>query len=63
MNEREDSIRFHRQEMAYWLELQKDAKYRGDVDAVVFTTEQYRYHRDALQALWASPAEQLAVCV
>ncbi|OMD19961.1 hypothetical protein BJP48_31520 [Paenibacillus odorifer] len=63
MNEKKDAIIFHRQQMYEWLEVQKDAKWRGDVETEQYAIEQYREHRDALQALWASPAEQLVVCI
>lgn len=63
MNETNDEIIYHRDEMAFWLMYQKDAKSREDMKTEEFATEQYRSHRDALLTLWSSPAERLAVCV
>lgn len=63
MNERKDTLRFHRQEMAYWLSVQKDAQWREDVKTEQLAIKERRKHRDTVLAIWASPTEQLAVCV
>ncbi|MEK5415094.1 hypothetical protein [Paenibacillus sp. FSL L8-0708] len=63
MNETKDALRFHRQEMAYWLSVQKDALWRGDVETEQFAIMERRKHRDAVLTLWATPVEKLAVCV
>lgn len=63
MKDKKDSIRFHRQEMAYWYSVMKDAQWRQDAVTELHATEQYRKHRDAVLGLWASPAERVAVCV
>lgn len=63
MNKTKDSIRFHREEMAYWYSVMKDAQWRHDAATEQHAKEQYRKHRDVVLAMWASPAERLAVCV
>ncbi|OMC99160.1 hypothetical protein MKX34_26605 [Paenibacillus sp. FSL R5-0636] len=63
MNEKKDALRFHRQEMAYWLSVQKDAQWRGDIETEQFAVKERRKHRDAVLAIWASSTEQLAVCI
>ncbi|MEK4236502.1 hypothetical protein [Paenibacillus sp. FSL H7-0714] len=63
MNETKDEITYHRDEMAFWLMYQKDAKSRGDVATEQLATEEYRKHRDVVLAIWASSTEHLAVCV
>ncbi|MGE7614747.1 hypothetical protein [Paenibacillus sp. NPDC101420] len=63
MNEKKDALRFHLHEMAYWLSVQKDAQWHGDVKTEQFAIKERRKHRDAVLAIWASPTEQLAVCI
>jgi len=63
MNKRKDALRFHREEMAYWLSVQKDAQWRGDVPTEQLAIQERRKHRDAVLKIWATPSEQLAVCV
>ena len=63
MDEKKDALRFHREEMAYWLSVQKDAQLRGDTKTEQFAKGERRKHTEAVNSLWASPAEQLAVCV
>lgn len=63
MNETKDAIRFHRSEMIFWLDIVKIAQFFGDAVTEQFAKEQRRKHTEAVNDLWASPAEQLAVCV
>lgn len=63
MNEKKDAIRFHRQEMIFWLDVVKTAQFFGDEKTERFAKEQRHIHTEAVNELWASPAERLAVCV
>ncbi|MEK5417303.1 MULTISPECIES: hypothetical protein [Paenibacillus] len=63
MNEKKDALRFHREEIIFWLDTVKTAQYLEDPKTEQFAKEQRRQHTEAVNSLWASPAEQLAVCI
>lgn len=59
----EQQIRYHREQMAEWLKVLYAAREARDENMVQQATRERCIHREALLCLWASPAEQLAVCV
>ncbi|AIQ69507.1 hypothetical protein [Paenibacillus graminis] len=63
MNVEQAEIRYHREQMANWLKVLHAAKEAGDQNMEQQAIRERRKHTDAVLALWASPAEQLAVCV
>lgn len=63
MNVKQVKIRYHREQMAYWLGVLHAAKAAGDKNMEQQALRERREHTDAVLALWASPAEQLAVCI
>lgn len=63
MNEKQELIRYHREQMAYWLKRKLDAVEAGNTDMERKAIRERRRHTDAVLMLWASPAEQMAVCV
>lgn len=63
MNDKQSKIRYHREQMAYWLSVMHAAKAAGDVNMERQAVRERREHTDAVLALWASAAEQLGVCV
>ncbi|MEK4351303.1 hypothetical protein MKX41_10685 [Paenibacillus sp. FSL R5-0475] len=63
MIETKDAVRYHRNKMFFWLRAQKAAKKRLDKNKEQQAIREYRNHRDALLAIWATPAERLAVSV
>lgn len=62
MNEEKNAIKHHREEMAFWLSVQKDAKWRKDEETEKHAIIQYRYHRDTILALWSMPEGRSMVC-
>ncbi|MEK3718908.1 hypothetical protein [Paenibacillus sp. FSL R7-0333] len=54
-------IRFHREQMAYWLGVLHAAKQAGDTNMERQALRERRTHTDAVLELWASPAERVAV--
>lgn len=63
MNDKKDQIRYHREQMAYWLGVLYAARAAGDRNMEQQATRERRRHTEAVNDLWASPAERLAVCV
>lgn len=60
---KQEQIRYHREQMTFWLKALYTARTANDENMEQQALRERRYHTDAVLALWASPAEQLAMCV
>ncbi|MBW4083574.1 hypothetical protein [Paenibacillus sp. S150] len=63
MNDKQYQIRYHREQMAYWLSVMHAAKAAGDDNMERQAVRERREHTNAVLSLWATKAEELAVCV
>lgn len=61
MNVKQEQIRYHREQMTFWLKALHTARAAGDGNMEQQALRERRIHTDAVLALWASPAEQVAV--
>lgn len=63
MNTKAEHIRYHREQMWYWTKALQAAKEAKDENMVRQAIRERREHTNALLSLWATKAEELAVCV
>lgn len=61
MNAKQEQIRYHREQMTYWLKVLYAARVAGDANMERQALRERRTHTDAVLELWASPAERVAV--
>ncbi|ETT46243.1 hypothetical protein BSK66_31735 [Paenibacillus odorifer] len=58
-----EQIRYHREQIWYWTKALQHAKGARDEYMEQQALRERRNHTMMLNDLWASPAEQLAVCI